>query len=346
MLSVEEPLLINEPAVKSGDFAALRPVLEGYRNPSFSKSLSQCLTSIPPFFALWALMWLALPYSYVLTLILAVPASGFMLRMFMIQHDCGHGTFFKSRAANNCLGFCLGILTFTPYYYWRRSHSLHHASSGNLDRRGHGDIHTLTVKEYLALSPSRRFAYRIFRHPVFLFGLAPVLHFVIGQRLIYAEARTWTKERINVHITSLLIVLFFGGLSFVVGLRALLLIQLPLMAISASAGVWLFFVQHQFHETYWQRQERWNYSAAGGEGSSYYALPRVLQWFTANIGFHHIHHLDSRIPNYRLEECFKEHPCMQNVKVLTLRESFSCASLALWDEESQTLVGFDHPGLG
>ncbi|HEY6250013.1 MAG TPA: fatty acid desaturase [Candidatus Angelobacter sp.] len=299
------------------------------------------MTSIVPFFALWALMWFTLRYGYVYTLLLAVPTAGFMLRIFMVQHDCGHGTLFKSRVANDCLGFWLGVLTLTPYYHWRRSHSLHHASSGNLDRRGHGYIYTLTVEEYLALPLLRRIGYRILRHPLFLFGLAPLLQFVVLQRFPSHDSLNWPKERANVHITNLCVVLLFGGVWFLVGLRSLLLIELPITLIAASIGVWLFFVQHHFEETYLERQEKWDYEAAGVEGSSYYALPRVLQWFTANIGFHHIHHLDSRIPNYRLEECFKENPCMQKVKTLTFGQSFSCASLALWDEKSQTMVGFD-----
>ena len=322
------------------DFAALRATLERYREPNLRKSVWQCLSSILLFLALWTLMWLTLPYGYGFTLILAIPAAGLVVRSFMIQHDCGHGSFFKSRLANNCLGFWLGILTLTPYGHWRRNHSLHHASSGNLDRRGHGDLRTFTVKEYLALPLWGRFAYRVYRNPLFLFVLGPALHFVLVQRFPYRHTRTWAKERMNVYITDIVIVLAFWGLSFVVGLRSLLLIHLPIVVIASSAGVWLFFVQHHFHDTYWERQNKWNYSAAGGEGSSYYALPRILQWFTANIGFHHIHHLDSRIPNYRLEECFTKNSLLQHVKTLTLSESLSCASLALWDEDKQRMIRF------
>lgn len=333
-------VIINERAAAKEDFAAFLSVLERYREPSFHRSLWQFLSSILPFFALWALMWFTLPYGYWLTLILAVPASGFMLRIFMIQHDCGHGTFFKSKAANDCLGFWLGVLTLTPYYHWRRNHALHHAGAGNLDRRGDGDIPTLTVKEYLARPWSRRLGYRIFRNPFFLFGLAPVLHFAIGQRFPSFVSRAWPKERTNVHLTNLFIVLVLGSLAWAVGWRSLLLIHLPIVVIGASAGNWLFFVQHHFHDSYWQKQEKWKYLAAGMQGCSHYALPRVLQWFTANIGFHHIHHLDSRIPNYRLEACFSENPCFKNVTSLTLRESFSCAWMALWDEEKQKMIGF------
>src|SRR5215469_3560033 len=198
-------LMIEGRTAVGGDFVALLPVLERYRGPSFRTSISQFLSSILPFVALWTLMWFTLRYGYWLTLILAVPASGFMLRIFMIQHDCGHGTFFKSKAANDCLGFWLGVLTFTPYYHWRRNHALHHAGAGNLDRRGGGDIHTLTVKEYLALSWSRRLAYRLFRNPFLLFGLLPLLHFLIGQRFPSFISRTWPIERKNVHVTNLCI---------------------------------------------------------------------------------------------------------------------------------------------
>lgn len=333
-------LIIDGRTPANEDFAALLPVLERYREPSFQRSIWQLLSSILSFFALWTLMWFTLRYGYWLTLILAVPAAGFMLRIFMIQHDCGHGAFFKSKAANDWLGIGLGVLTFTPYYHWRRNHALHHAGAGNLARRGGGDIHTLTVKEYLALPSSQRFAYRVLRNPFFLFGLAPVMHFVIRQRFPSFLSRRWPKERVNVHVTNLLLVLLLGGLWLTLGWRALVLIHLPIVVIGGTAGFWLFFVQHHFHDTYWQKQEEWKYLSAGLQGSSYYPLPPVLQWFTANIGFHHIHHLDSRIPNYRLEECFSENPCMQNVKGLTLRKSFSCAWLALWDEEKQKMVGF------
>lgn len=290
---------------KNDEFPALRSVLEHYREPELGKSLSQLLSSIFFLCTLWIAMWYTLRYAYIFTLILALPTAGFMLRLFLIQHDCGHGTFFRSRFANDCLGFCLGILTLTPYYHWRRNHSLHHAHAGNLDRRGDGDIYTLTVHEYLALPLFRQFAYRVFRNPLFLFGVGPVIHFLIRQRLPYCS-RHWVRERINVYITDILIVLVFGTFSWLIGLRALVLIQLPVLAIGASIGVWLFFVQHHFYGTYWQHNDKWAYSAAGMKGSSYYALPVILQWFTANIGFHHIHHLDSRIPNYRLQKCFDE----------------------------------------
>ena len=333
--------MTDERCFQTKDFAGLLSILERYRVPDTRRSIAQLLSSVLPFVALWALMWFSLRYTYVLTLALAVPTAGFLLRIFVIQHDCGHGTFFKSKTANDRLGFWLGVLTFTPYYHWRRNHALHHASSGDLDRRGNGDVHTLTVDEYLALPRRRRLYYRVFRNPFFLFGPGPLLHFVIRQRFPDCGSPGWERERRNVYLTDLLIVVGVGGLALLLGPRSLLLVHLPVAMIAASVGAWLFFVQHQFPETYWRRSGDWAYSVAGFEGSSYYALPRILQWFTANIGFHHIHHLDSRIPNYRLQECFDENPCMRKVQALTLRQSLSCASLALWDEKKQKMVGFN-----
>jgi acyl-lipid omega-6 desaturase (Delta-12 desaturase) len=285
-------------------------------------------------------MWFTLRYSYCLTLLLAIPAAGFLVRLFILQHDCGHGSFFSSKRINDLVGCALSVLTLTPYFRWRKTHAVHHATSGDLDRRGSGDVHMLTVNEYRKLSSFRRFVYRVHRHPIVLFGIAPILYFGVAQRFAFFEPHLWRKERLNVYCTNLALLMGSLTMAWLVGLNAFLLVHLPTVTLAASAGVWLFYVQHHFDPAYWQRHEKWNYFEAGADGSSYYELPAVLQWFTANIGLHHIHHLDSQIPNYHLQKCFDENPAFQRVNRLTFWESLSCASLKLWDEEKSELVGF------
>jgi omega-6 fatty acid desaturase (delta-12 desaturase) len=313
--------------------------LAEYRQGSLVKSLWQLGSTLAAFCGLWLLMWWTCQFSILLTLLLAVPTAAFLVRLFILQHDCGHGSFFQSKRANDVVGSLLGVLTFTPHFRWRKSHAIHHATNGDLDRRGHGDVHLLTVREYRALSWFGRLVYRVHRHPLVLFGIAPFLYFTVYQRFIH-EPRAWRRERASVLWTNAGILVCGLVLWRLVGLERLLLIHLPVVALASSAGVWLFYVQHQFDPSYWQRHEQWDYFAAGIEGSSYYQLPRPLQWLTANIGLHHIHHVDSQIPNYRLQECLDQHPELQNVQHLTLGESLSCASLKLWDEEQGRMVGF------
>jgi acyl-lipid omega-6 desaturase (Delta-12 desaturase) len=329
------------PAVRSIDIsraAEYRAMLAPYREPQLSRSLTQLAASIVPLFALWAFMWLSLQYSYLLVLVLAVPTAGFLVRLFVLQHDCGHGSFFKSKIANDVIGRLLSILTLTPYDRWRKNHAIHHASSGDLDRRGCGDVHMLTVSEYRKLSAARKLLYRIHRHPLVLFGIGPFVYFVVLQRFTAFEPWLSKKERAGVYWTNLAIFGVVALMSRSIGLKEFLLIYLPPVAIAASAGSWLFYVQHHFEATYWRRHDRWDYFDAGLAGSSCYALPAVLRWFTADIGLHHVHHLDSRIPNYRLRESFDENPAMQRVVRLTLWDSLSCASLKLWDEEKSAMV--------
>jgi acyl-lipid omega-6 desaturase (Delta-12 desaturase) len=289
---------------------------------------------------LWALMWFSLRYTYWLIPVLALPTAGLLVRLFILQHDCGHGSFFRSKRVNDLVGCALSVLTMTPYYRWRKNHAVHHATSGDLDRRGFGDIHMLTVAEYRRLSPFQRLVYRVHRHPVILFGVAPVLYFSVFQRFAYYEPRSWKKERANVYWTNLALLASLLVIVWLVGLKSFLLVHLPVVTIGSSAGVWLFYVQHHFERAYWQRHDHWDYFDAGLAGSSYYQLPKLLQWFTANIGLHHIHHLDSQIPNYRLQKCFDENPVFQRVNRLTFRESLSCAALKLWDEETGEMVDF------
>jgi omega-6 fatty acid desaturase (delta-12 desaturase) len=294
------------------------------------------------FFLLWYVMYLSLDYSYWLTLALALPAAGFLIRIFIIQHDCGHGSFFNNRKGNDYLGSICGVLTLTPYFYWRKSHAIHHATASNLEHRGVGDIYTMTVKEYLQQSRWGRLKYRLYRNPFILFILSPAILFIIIHRFPLPESwsKSWKRERASVWWTNLAIALVILTLGLTIGFKAFFLVQLPITILAATAGTWMFFVQHQFEDTYWAKEGEWDYALAALKGSSYYKLPKLLQWFTGNIGFHHIHHLSPRIPNYLLEKCHEENPQFQHVVVLTLWSSFKTIFLSLWDEEQERLVSF------
>jgi acyl-lipid omega-6 desaturase (Delta-12 desaturase) len=317
-----------------------KTLLSQYREPDLRRSVLQLVSSVVFFGLLWGLMWFSLRYSYGITLLLAVPTAGFLVRLFILQHDCGHGSFFKSKTLNDVVGFMLGVLVMTPYTCWRRQHALHHATSGDLDRRGTGDVHTITVAEYMALTPMKRLGYRIYRNPLFFFGIAPILHFAILQRFTTSLPRSWKQERAGVHGTNLAILVCFAAVAWLVGVRPFLLVHIPVTILASSAGAWLFYVQHNFEGTYWHREERWDFETAALTGSSHYDLPKGLHWLTANIGFHHIHHLDSRIPNYRLPECFEKNAEFQQANRITLWQSLSCSSLKLWDEDAGRMVGF------
>jgi omega-6 fatty acid desaturase (delta-12 desaturase) len=283
-------------------------------------------------------MYFSLKVSWWLTLPLALLAAGFLVRVFIIFHDCGHGSFFPSRRANDILGVITGVLTFTPYFHWRWEHALHHSTSGDLDRRGTGDVWTLTVQEYLEASRWKRFAYRLARNPVILFGVAPFFMFFIKMR--FPAAKADRRERHSVAWTNLGIVAMAAGMGWVFGLEAYLLLQMLIVLVAGSAGLWLFYVQHQFEGVYWERNEAWDYCTAALKGSSFYKLPKVLQWFSGNIGFHHIHHLSPRIPNYHLEKCHRAEPLFQTVKPVTLFASLKSLTFRLWDERRQRLVGY------
>jgi omega-6 fatty acid desaturase (delta-12 desaturase) len=284
----------------------------------------------------------SLQYGYWLTLLLAVPAAGLVVRLFMIQHDCGHGAFFRSRAANDMIGRMIGVLTLTPYAQWRKAHAIHHATSGNLDRRGIGDVDVLTVREYLALPPWRRLAYRLYRHPLVFFGIGPTYLFVLKHRFPLKLRRGRGEELASVMATNAAVAaaVVLGMALFGVG--EFLLVQAPVTVLASSVGVWLFYVQHQFEHTYWRREAEWNFHVAALRGSSHYHLPAVLRWFTANIGLHHVHHLCSRIPNYRLGECLAANPALDGIGRLNFMESLKCVRLTLWDEAQKRLVSFRH----
>ena len=304
------------------------------------RALAELALTATPFAALWLAMWLTLGVGYWLTLLLAVPTAGFLVRLFVIQHDCGHGSFFRARSANDRLGRVIGVLTLTPYAHWRHQHALHHGTSGNLDRRGEGDVETLTVREFRELPGWRRLLYRIFRHPLTILGLGPLVVFVLRQRLPEnpktASARAWR----DVMASNLAIATVLIALAWLVGARDLLLVQLPITWLASAIGIWLFYVQHQFEHTYWEPDARWQLHAGGLHGSSHFDLPPVLRWFTANIGVHHIHHLSATIPSYRLGEVLRDHPELRGTNRLTLGRSLRCFRLALWDENAKRLVSF------
>jgi acyl-lipid omega-6 desaturase (Delta-12 desaturase) len=322
------------------DTADWKGIVAKYQQPSVARASWQIVNTLVPYVLLWFLMYRTLAISWWLTMPLAVLAGAFLVRAFIIFHDCGHGSFFKSRAANSFWGFLCGMLTFTPYYHWRWEHSLHHATSGDLDRRGTGDIWTMTVQEYLESSRWKRFAYRLARNPFVLFVLAPVYIFLVKNRIPTATASR--RERFSVYWMNLAILCVAFVISTIFGWKAYLVIQLTAVLVAGSAGVWLFYVQHQFEGVYWERRDDWDYAAAALQGSSFYKLPRVLQWFSGNIGFHHIHHLSPRIPNYNLEKCHNADPLFQQVKPVTLFSSFKSFSFRLWDEQRRKLVGYRH----
>lgn len=298
----------------------------------------QLINTVLPYVGLWlAMIWAPSPS---VVLLLSVLAALFLVRLFVIQHDCGHGSLFSQARTNDWVGSLLGVLTLTPHYNWRVLHNLHHATSGNLDRRQGGDIWLMTVDEFRQASALTRLRYRLFRHPLFLFVIGPGFYFLLRRRFPVRLADHLKKAKRNVYLTDLGILLIYGTLGLFVGLPKLLLMALPVTFVSASIGVWLFYIQHYYEGAYWRRGEEWDHFDAGFSGSSYYELPKWLHWFTADIAVHHIHHVDSRVPNYRLQECMRSHPALEPTKRLSLRESFSLMRLSLWDESKQQLVGF------
>jgi acyl-lipid omega-6 desaturase (Delta-12 desaturase) len=298
----------------------------------------QLINSFLPYVLLWFAMDRALIVSYWLMLPIAILAAGFLARIFIIFHDCGHGSFFESKRANNVTGALAGVLLLTPYRHWRWQHALHHGTAGDLDRRGSGDIWTLTVQEYLRSTRWRRLSYRLARNPIVLFVIAPLYVFAVHHR--FAASMAPTRERQSVRRTNWALLGCTLLMSAAIGLKAFLLIQLTVSAIAGALGLWLFYVQHQFEGAFWARGADWNYTAAALQGSSFYKLPRILQWFTGNIGFHHIHHLSPRIPNYHLQQCHEADPFFSTIKPVTLLASLRFLTYRLWDEQRKVFVGF------
>jgi omega-6 fatty acid desaturase (delta-12 desaturase) len=316
-------------------------ILNRYRDPSVRRSIAEIVVTAAPFAALWLLIWAAWHFGYwYVSLLLTVPAGGFLTRLFMIQHDCGHGSFFRRRATNDWVGRILGVFTLTPYDAWRRAHAIHHGTSGNLDRRGIGDLDTMTVREYRAQPFLGRLRYRLYRNPLVLFGLGPVYMFILRHRLPLGATIAHWRAWISPMTTNLATAAVVAGLMWLVGVKTFLLTQVPITLIAGSIGVWLFFIQHQFDETFWAGDKSWNQADAALRGSSYYVLPGFLRWLTANIGMHHVHHLHARIPYYRLPQVLRDQARLAAASRVSLWESIRCARLALWDEGKNKLVSF------
>lgn len=327
--------MVQNPSFQSAQ--GWQSIIARYNKPKMSRSLWQLINSIVPYFLLWVLMTFTLRISFWLTLPLIFLAAGFLIRIFIIFHDCGHGSFFKSKKLNFYIGSVCGMLALTPYHKWTDSHRAHHQTVGNLDKRGAGDVWTLTVAEYLALSPFKRFKYRFFRHPIVLLGIGGIAIFVVGNR--FSNRGMTRKQRLNVYLTNVILLAATGLISWLIGWQAFLLIQLPVIFLASMGGIYLFYLQHQYEEVIWCRQGNWDYKKMALEGSSFFKLPGILRWFTGNIGFHHIHHLGPTIPNYNLPRCYNENEMFRQVKPITFFKSFHSLSIRFWDETNQRAIG-------
>jgi len=324
--------------VSNNEKMDVKDQINKFARPDWRRSVWQLINSVIPYFALLVGMYYSLEISYWLTLALAVPAAGFLIRIFIIFHDCGHGSFFKSQKVSTIVGYFTGILTLVPYHDWRFNHARHHATSSDLDRRGVGDVWTMTTREYLALPARQRLQYRLFRNPLVMFGIGPLYSSLIVPR--FTPPGTKKRERRSVYLTNLSLLAVVILMSILIGFKTYLLIQLPVIFFAWSLGIWLFYVQHQYEDAYWERHEDWDYQEAALRGSSFYKLPAVLQWFTGNIGFHHVHHLNARIPNYNLQKCHEQVDLFREVKPLTLLTSLKSLRFRLYDEELGRMIGF------
>jgi acyl-lipid omega-6 desaturase (Delta-12 desaturase) len=315
-----------------------REDLAPYAQPHLGRSMRELATSVLPYLGLSVLMYLSLKVSYLLVLAIAVPAAGFLVRTFILFHDCSHGSLLRSKRANMWLGAVLGLFVYSPFLRWRHDHAIHHATSGDLDRRGGGDVHTLTVSEYQALSPRSRLLYRLFRNPLVMFGIGPIAALLVGPRIVSRDARPRMKR--SVIGTNIVLAVVVAALCWLIGWQDFLLVQAPTVMLAGSAGIWLFYVQHQFEDAYWQESGGWSYADAALRGSSYLKLPKVLQFFSGNIGLHHVHHLNARIPNYNLQRAHDENPIFHSVPTLSFMDGMRAVRLKLWDERTGRMVGF------
>jgi omega-6 fatty acid desaturase (delta-12 desaturase) len=313
-------------------------VVMKYNRPNTQKSIWQICNTLIPYLLLWYAMYQSIQYSYLITFLLAILASGFLIRLFIIFHDCGHGSFFRSQKANDVVGIILGILAYTPYHKWHQQHHIHHTTVGNLDKRGIGDVWTLTVDEYLKLSKHKQFIYRAFRNPWVLFSIGPLFLILVQNRL--SNKTMTSRERRNTYLTNVVLFILTVLLGMLIGFKTFLLIQLFILFVSHCVGLWLFYMQHQFDDVSWERNNNWDYKTAAVKGSSFLKLPIVLQWFTGSIGFHHVHHLSSKIPNYNLAPCHYENEMFKEIKPILFFKTFKALKLSLWDEAAQRMISF------
>ena len=318
--------------------AQLKKHIKPFENPDTKASVWQLVNTLPPFFLLWYLAYEAISVSLILSIALSILAGGFVVRVFIIFHDCCHGSFFKNRKVNHFVGTVTGILTMFPYEKWKREHSIHHATSSNLDKRGNGDVWIMSVEEYKKASKLERLQYRLYRNPFIMFVLGPLYLFLITNRMNRKDARR--KERRNTYLTNVSIIGITALLIWAIGWSSFLIVQLPIMFVAGSLGIWLFYVQHQFEDSYFEDEADWDYVKAAIDGSSYYKLPRVLQWITGNIGYHHVHHLSPKVPNYNLEQVHESTPPLQQATTITVGSSLKSIRFRLYDEESKTFVHF------
>jgi acyl-lipid omega-6 desaturase (Delta-12 desaturase) len=320
-----------------------RVALAPYARPRLGRSLVDIATSLVPYLGLLVAMYFLLDVSYLLVLAVSIPAAGFLVRTYILFHDCAHGSFLPWSKANEWLGATCGLLVFTPFQSWRHQHAVHHATSGDLDRRGVGDVPTMTVAEYQALPRGRRIGYRLFRNPIVMFGLGPIWAMILAPRFVSSQERP--RIRRSVWRTNLALVAVIGLLCWLLGWQSFLLVEMPSALLAGSIGVWLFYVQHQFEDAYWQNSDAWSYDEAALKGSSYLRLPTVLQFFTGNIGLHHVHHLSTRIPNYNLQRAHDENPIFHTVPTLSVWDGLRAVRLKLWDEDRGELVTFSQARL-
>lgn len=323
---------------KSNRLSDLKKNVAPYEEIDMKSSVRQLINTLLPLALLWYGAYLSLSVSYWLTLPITIIAGGFLVRTFIIFHDCCHQSFFKSRLANEILGTITGVLTLCPYQQWKNTHSIHHATSSNLDKRGVGDMWLLTIDEYMAASAWTKFVYRMYRNPFMMLVIGPIYIFLVAYRFNRKDARR--KERISTYVTNVALVGLYGLLIWAIGWQAFLLVQLPIFFVSGMLGIWLFYVQHQFEHSYFEHDEEWEYVNAAVEGSSYYKLPKILQWITGNIGFHHVHHLSPKVPNYNLEKAHEATPPLQKATTITIRTSLKSLRFRLWDERSKTFISF------
>ena len=317
---------------------ALRKNVKPFENSELKKSIFQLINTVPPFFIVWFLAYLSLDISVWLTVALSIVAAGFVIRTFIIFHDCTHGSFFKNKKANNIVGTITGVISLFAYEKWKREHNIHHATSGNLDKRGVGDIWMMTVEEYLAATPMRRLTYRLYRNPIVMFGFGPALLFLVSNRINRKGAPA--KERNNTYLINISIIVIYSLMIWLIGWQAFAIIQGTILFVAGALGIWLFYVQHQFEDSYFEDESEWDYIKAAIEGSSYYKLPKVLQWVTGNIGFHHVHHLSPRVPNYNLERAHDSTPPLQKATTIDVRTSLQSIHFRLFDEANKSFVTF------